>query len=70
MVAALAALLYFVNMTAAVDTPTGRSAFFTRVGHAHMIRGERTEAVDAYRKAIRINPHNETARETLERITR
>lgn len=70
MIAALAALLYFVNMTAAVDTPTGRSAFFTRVGHAHMIRGERTEAVDAYRKAIRIDPHNETARETLKQINR
>ena len=70
MVVALAALLYFVNMTAAVDTPTGRSAFFTRVGHAYMSRGERMGALDAYRKAIRIDPQNETARRALDRITR
>jgi 4-amino-4-deoxy-L-arabinose transferase-like glycosyltransferase len=70
MIVALAALLYFVNMTAAVDTPTGRSAFFARVGHAYMVRGERALAVEAYRKAIRIDPQNETARGALERITR
>jgi len=68
MIAALAALLYFVNLTAAIDTPTGRSAFFTRVGHAYVVRGEQAEAVAAYRKAIRIDPNNETAREALERI--
>ena len=44
MVIALAALLYFVNMTAAVDTPTGRSSFFTRVGNAYLLEGERTKA--------------------------
>ena len=70
MIVAIAALLYFVNMTAAVDTPTGRSTFFTRVGHAYMMRGDRTAADDAYRKAIRINPQNETAREALEQITK
>jgi len=69
MIAALAALLYFVNMTAAVDTPTGRSAFFTRVGRAYMIKGERAEAAEAYRKALSIDPRNEAAREALDRIT-
>jgi 4-amino-4-deoxy-L-arabinose transferase-like glycosyltransferase len=70
MIVALAALLYFVNMTAAVDTPTGRSSFFTRVGHAYTARGERDEAAEAYRKAIRIDPQNETARGALDRITK
>jgi len=70
MVVALAALLYLVNMTAAVDTPTGRSAFFTRVGHAYMIRGERAEAAEAYRRAIRLDPQNEAARGALDRITK
>jgi hypothetical protein len=70
MIVALAALLYFVNMTAAVDTPTGRSAFFTRVGYAYMAEGKRTEAVEAYRKALSIDPRNGTAREALDRITK
>ncbi|HER43440.1 MAG TPA: tetratricopeptide repeat protein, partial [Candidatus Eisenbacteria bacterium] len=70
MIAALAALLYFVNMTAAVDTPTGRSAFFTRVGNAYSAEGKRDEAAEAYRKALRIDPRNETAREALDRIAK
>jgi 4-amino-4-deoxy-L-arabinose transferase-like glycosyltransferase len=70
MVVAFAALLYFVNMTAAIDTPTGRSSFFTRVGHAYVARGERDLAVESYRKAIRIDPQNETARGALDRITK
>ena len=69
MVIALAALLYFVNMTAAVDTPTGRSSFFTRVGNAYLLEGERTKAAEAYRKALGFDPRNERAREVLERIT-
>ena len=68
-IVALAALLYFVNMTAAVDTPTGKSAFYTRVGHAYMARGERGPAADAYRNALRADPRNDSARRALERIT-
>ncbi len=70
MIAALAALLYFVNMTAAVDTPTGRSAFFTRVGHAYMAEGKRAEAAEAYREALRSDPRNRAARRALESVTR
>ncbi len=68
MIVALAALLYFVNMTAAVDTPVGKSSFYTRVGHAYMERGERDLAGDAYRNALRADPRNNAARGALERI--
>ena len=67
MVLALAALLYFVNLTAAVDTPTGKSSFYVRVGHAYLARDERENAADAFRKALDLNPRNDRAREALER---
>ena len=52
----------------AVDTQTGRSSFWTRVGNAYQIDGERSAAAEAYRKALRFDPRNERARRALEEI--
>lgn len=65
-IAALALIYYFINLGVMKDTVTGESSFLTRVGKAYMERGEREEAVDAFRRAVELNRANTRAKASLE----
>ncbi len=68
--AALAAIAFFVNVTAARDTPGGVSNYHVRTGNAYIVRGDTTRAAEEYRNARELNGENEAAARALEGLRR
>ena len=69
LLAALALLAFFSNMTVARDTPQGTSSGLARLGGAYIARGDTTNAEKAYREALEFNAENAEAKAGLMRIT-
>ncbi|HEM47037.1 MAG TPA: tetratricopeptide repeat protein, partial [Alphaproteobacteria bacterium] len=70
MIAALVICAFFVNMTVARDTPALEAGNLVRLGTVLARRGDLDGAEAAWREALAVDPSNEAARRSLERLDR
>jgi 4-amino-4-deoxy-L-arabinose transferase-like glycosyltransferase len=68
LVAAIALLSYFTNMTVAADTPAGTAGNLVRLGNAYAERGDKTRAMESYMEALWLDPKNSRARKGIEKL--